>query len=443
MTTLAHGISLRDGDVPVLETTIGTVRRNSLLTARPPAGVSDADAAALSIASMSALVQTLVALDGRSSALLLLPPDLPPVLVEDLALTSGCTQIISDRHDLPGAVPPQIESASAGSGKWGNRNTEWLLTTSGTTGRPKILRHTLRSLSRTTRPSTGAPRTVWGLTYQATRFAGLQVLLQAILGGATLVAPDGPMDLPDRIRLFTERGCTHLSATPTTWRRILMHPASAALRLRQITLGGEIADQTVLDALHARFPTARITHVYASTEVGVGFSVQDGLEGFPASYLAGCARGVRLRLREGRLWLRAPGPPNDYIGGGHIDIDDDGFVDTQDRVERRADRIYFLGRETGAVNVGGVKVYPEVVERILTQLPEVAFARVAPRRNPLSGALLVATVVPAAVVDQPDMFKAHVLRHCRANLEPAAVPALISLAESVDTTPGGKIARYQ
>jgi len=38
--------------------------------------------------------------------------------------------------------------------------------------------------------------------------------------------------------------------------------------LRQITLGGEIADQAVLDALARRFPGARITHVYASTEAG-------------------------------------------------------------------------------------------------------------------------------------------------------------------------------
>lgn len=441
MTTLARGISLRDDAVPVLETTAGPVRRGSLVAAQPPAGFCDGDAVALSIVSTTALVHTLAALDGRASALLLLSPDIPRALVSELSLQAGCTQIISDRPDIPGALAPLTGSGSDSSGEHDSRNTSWLLTTSGTTGRPKILRHTLNSLSRTVRPSGTAPVAVWGLTYEAARFAGLQVLLQAVLGGATLVAPDGLMDLPGRIRLFLEHGCTHLSATPTTWRRILMYPASAGLRLRQITLGGEIADQAVLDALQVRFPEARVTHVYASTETGVGFSVQDGLEGFPASYLRDGAGGVAMRLQEGRLWLRTPGPQSDYVGGEHLDLDDDGFVDTKDRVERRSDRIYFLGRETGAVNVGGVKVYPEVVERTLTQLPEVALARVSSRPNPLSGALLVATVVPATAVEQPDAFKANVLRHCRANLEPAAVPAIISLAKSLDTTPGGKIAR--
>jgi len=38
--------------------------------------------------------------------------------------------------------------------------------------------------------------------------------------------------------------------------------------------------------------------------------------------------------------------------------DADGFVDTGDIVERRGDRYYFLGRRSGVVNIGGLKVYP-------------------------------------------------------------------------------------
>ena len=34
----------------------------------------------------------------------------------------------------------------------------------------------------------------------------------------------------------------------------------------------------------------------------------------------------------------------------------------RDLVERRGDRIYFAGRQSGSINVGGSKVYPEEVE---------------------------------------------------------------------------------
>ncbi len=48
---------------------------------------------------------------------------------------------------------------------------------------------------------------------------------------------------------------------------------------------GEIADQAVLDGSRAAFPAATIGHAYASTEAGVGFAVNDGREGFPASVI--------------------------------------------------------------------------------------------------------------------------------------------------------------
>jgi hypothetical protein len=41
---------------------------------------------------------------------------------------------------------------------------------------------------------------------------------------------------------LADRGVTHLSSMPTLWRQILMHPASVLIKVKQITLDGEIAD---------------------------------------------------------------------------------------------------------------------------------------------------------------------------------------------------------
>lgn len=48
---------------------------------------------------------------------------------------------------------------------------------------------------------------------------------------------------------------------------------------RYVRLSGEIAEQPILDALRAVFRRAVVGPVYASTEAGVAFDVNDGLPG--------------------------------------------------------------------------------------------------------------------------------------------------------------------
>ena len=238
---------------------------------------------ALSIREPEALLKVLAAYDGRIDALLLTSCQLAPDEVQALAADAKATLIVSDRTEIPGAHSPDSLFSEGNVVKDAmspeDMETKWIMTTSGTTGHPKMVSHTLAGLARTVRPvRPGAPVPVWGLTYEATRFAGLQVVLQAVLGGGTLVLLPLSAPIGDRLAGFAAVDVTHLSATPTLWRRMLMHPASAALSLRQITLGGEIADQALLDTLRTRFPDAQVTHIYASTETGVGFSVRDGRE---------------------------------------------------------------------------------------------------------------------------------------------------------------------
>ena len=92
-------------------------------------------------------------------------------------------------------------------------------------------------------------------------------------------------------------GVTHLSGTPSHWRRALMSPSARAMSPRYVRLSGEIADQAILDNLRAFYPRARVGHAYASTEAGVGFEVDDGLRGLSGEH----ARPAAERRRdEGR-----------------------------------------------------------------------------------------------------------------------------------------------
>jgi acyl-coenzyme A synthetase/AMP-(fatty) acid ligase len=318
--------------------------------------------------------------------------------------------------------------------------TEWVLTTSGTTGRPKLVSHTLETLSRTTKTSP-ASTACWGLLYDIVRFAGLQVFLQALLGGGSLILPNPSKPLADQLSLLARRGCDSLSATPTMWRRIVMTRESEALRLKRITLGGEIADERILAVLSRVYPSAAIRHIYASTDAGVGFSVTDGRPGFPASFLKAPPPGIDVQVRDGRLFLRPHIRGQRYLSQDSLE-GADGFIDTGDVVEYSGDRFLFVGRANGTINVGGNKVFPEEVEAVLLVHGRVALARVYAMKSPITGALVAADVVPKPGTDNPQQLKMDILAHCREQLPMFKVPATINLVSHLTLSCAGKIIRH-
>ena len=263
-------------------------------------------------------------------------------------------------------------------------STRWVLHTSGTSGTPKAIAHTMLSLTGLHRRERTVPQRTWGLLYDPTRMAGIQVLLHAVGTGASVVVPDLDASLADRVGFLRERGTDALSATPTLWRRILQVPAAAGWELAQITVGGEIADQIILDALKRAFSSARITHVFAATESGTAFSVSDGRAGFPVDLLEARRTGTRIDVRDSMLHVHNP---NSSAAGA------DGFVCTGDVIEVRDGRVFFLGRNTGVVNVGGQNVWPEQVEKVLREHPGIEDARVTAQPSSLAGNVLIADVV--------------------------------------------------
>lgn len=334
-------------------------------------------------------------------------------------------------HPDAGAIDrPVPEVRLTGSAAARPGPTSWALLTSGTSGAPKRVHHSLESLTRTIRDGSSDPTRIWGLLYQPTRMAGLQVLLHCLVTGESLVAPPAEAHLSGRIEMLRTGGVTALSATPAMWRRMLQLGADDAWPLQQITLGGEIADQALLDELRRRFPSARITHVFAATESGVAFSVNDGRAGFPASFLEEAPGGIEIRVADGELLVR---------NGASSVADPDGFVRTGDLVEIVGDRVHFLGRSSGVVNIAGANIWPEQVEDLLRAHPAVMDAVVAARANPFAGNLLIADVMLRRDVDPVE--PAELRRWVRDRATPAHVPARVTVVHELAMTPTGKVRR--
>ena len=243
-------------------------------------------------------------------------------------------------------------------------------------------------------------------------------------------------------------GVTNISGTPSHWRRALMNPSARAIAPRYVRLSGEIADQVILDNLCAFYPDASVVHAFASTEAGVGFDVHDGMAGFSASFIGRRGDDVEMRVEDGSLRIRSSRIASRYLGNsGETLVDNDGFVDTHDLVELRDGRYYFVGRRDGVINVGGLKVHPEEVEAVINRHPSVRMSLVKARKNPITGALVVADVVvksdsESAVADAAaQRLKTDILETCRQVLAPYKVPAMVRFVPSLEVAPSGKLAR--
>jgi acyl-coenzyme A synthetase/AMP-(fatty) acid ligase len=399
---------------------------------------------------ISALAMTEI--DGVARRMLLCPPDLNADHIQSLIEDAEIDAVVTDQPTrwadagvyLVVAARAPVRTAARAKTR---RATEWLMLTSGTSGVPKIVGHTLEGLTGAIvadGPARGAPP-VWATFYDIRRYGGLQMFLRAVIGGGSMVLSEPGEPLADYVARLQATGVTHISGTPSHWRKLLMSGSASGFAPRYVRLSGEIADQAVLDGLSRAFPTASIGHAYASTEAGVGFAVNDGLEGFPANMIGQNRDGVEMKVEDGSLRIRSRRAAHAYVGRHAAALtDSDGFVDTGDMVELRGDRYHFVGRRGGIINIGGLKVHPEEIEAVINRHAEVRMSRARSRRSPITGAIVIADVILA---DEGDASRSgdirdKILADCRAQLAPHKVPAMIKFVSSLDITAAGKLARH-
>ncbi len=398
----------------------------------------------------------LIELDGVVRRLTLCPPDLPSEYLPSVIANAGIDAIVSDRdpteHGSLGIrlhvkctseIGPRVDI------QLDHSPTEWVLLTSGTTGLPKMVVHSLASLTGAIKTEVGTNPVIWGTFYDVRRYGGLQILFRAVLGGGSLVLSSvGEPSGQYLVRLGAHRA-THIVGTPSHWRRVLMSPAARGISPKYVRLTGEIADQAILDSLRSFYPQARISHAFVSTETGVAIEVDDGIEGFPANIVGPNDGDLELKVDDGSLRVRSLRTASGYVGAEASElVDEEGFVDTGDIVELRGDRYYFLGRRGGIINVGGLKVHPEEVEAVINRHPAVRMSSVRSRKNPITGSIVVAEVVLKVEPADGDAststaeLKDEISRMCRNVLAQHKVPAVIRIVADLDLGATGKIVRH-
>jgi acyl-coenzyme A synthetase/AMP-(fatty) acid ligase len=394
----------------------------------------------------------LIELDGVARRMVLCPPDSLEEYLPSIVESAEVDAIVSDRiihHPGTASVSSFIHCdgkiVPKGYGSPRPYETEWVLLTSGTTGVPKLVVHTLASLAGAIGCEPRNGRLIWSTFYDIRRYGGLQILLRAILTGSSLLLSNAQESTADFLARVGAHGVTHISGTPSHWRRALMSSSARLIAPEYIRLSGEIADQGILNHLAQVYPQARIAHAFATTEAGVAFDVNDGMTGFPCSVLKRTP-GVEMKVENDSLRIRSPRTASRYLNELHGPLKNaDGFVDTTDILDLRNERYYFVGRRDGVINVGGLKVHPEEVEEVINRHPKVRMSLVRTKKSSIIGSLVVADVVLRSAPGPDSDADRHILQDilllCREELASHKVPSAINFVSKLAVADSGKLMR--
>ncbi|KQP63258.1 acyl-CoA synthetase [Methylobacterium sp. Leaf112] len=337
-----------------------------------------------------------------------------------------------------------------------------LVYTSGTTSRPKGVRHAHRSV-RGRRPM----HAHWlGLTDTDVMLHAGTLNWTYTLGvgvtdpwacGATAVLYDGPRDPAVWPSLIARHGATLFAAVPSLYRQILKYadlPAHDLTRLRHGVTAGEALPAELLAAWtdatgKPLYEALGMSEISTYVSSGPTIPVRPGSPGRPqpgrrVAILP--TDGAPEPLPPGEIGLLAvhrsePGlmlgywnrPDEDaavtrgdwFTGGDLASLDSDGYL-------------WFHGRNDDLMNALGYRVSPSEVEAVLARHPDVAEVGVAELGVRADLRVIAAFVVPRAGAS-PDA--AALIAFCQAHLAAYKCPRAIRFLEALPRTPNGKIQR--
>lgn len=255
------------------------------------------------------------------------------------------------------------------------------------------------------------------------------LLVPALVRGRCLVLPKaGPVGLLQAMRNGEP---TVLPAVPALLRALLKGTFAPPASMRLVLSAGATLLPETAAQFRRHFGLA-VHAFYGSTESGgisydgTGTAAERGSVGTPID-------GVTVSIGEGgRVDIRSPAV-GDALDGSANPLH--GRFTAMDLGAFAAGELVLRGRTGQVFDVGGHKVDPDEIERLIAEFPGVVEVAVLPFRDEHGRA------VCAAVIAGGDVVLEDLRRHCARVLPLAKVPRRLVAVEQLPRTPRGKVSR--
>ena len=308
------------------------------------------------------------------------------------------------------------------------KNQTWKLWmfTSGTTGLPKTVCHSYKTLGRNIRFGARYVQHIWAFAYRFSHMAGIQVMLQALLNANPMiyVFESNPAVVVKQLKKYH---CTHISATPTFYRNIIPFIVEELTDLTDLTMGGEKYDADICTKIQQLLPNVRLHNIYAATETGSILNAKDSHFEIPDKYRD------KIKISEnGELLIH-----RSLLGEFSVEGE---WYNTHDLVKESEGKITFVSRQSDLINVGGYKVNPLEVEEAVLEVPGVLDCIVKGKANSVLGSILTAEIIKEEDIDS-QVLKRDIQKFLKDRMQPFKIPRIITFVETIEHTRSGKKVR--
>lgn len=306
--------------------------------------------------------------------------------------------------------------------------SEITIFTSGTTGQPKKVIHSISTLTRSVRCGEKYREQVWAYAYNPTHMAGLQVFFQAFENKNTLVNVFNN-SRKEVYQKITAHNITHISATPTFYRLLLPVEKEYPTIIRA-TLGGEKSDTHLHEQIQRIFPKAKINNVYASTEAGTLFAAKGEYFEIPTRIKE------LFQVVDDELLIH-----KSLLGKSDSFALENDFYHSGDLIEwidESKGLFKFKSRKNELINVGGYKVNPTEVEDILNSIQGIQQSLVYGKANAILGNVLCAEL---KLEEGITLTEVDVRQQLKDSLQDFKIPRRIKFVDTFTLTRTGKLKR--
>lgn len=335
-----------------------------------------------------------------------------------------------------------------------------LVFTSGTTGRPHVVRLTHANLQANTGsilsylPLADSDRVLVVLPFSYVFGASL-LHTHLRVGAALVVQPNAAFPQQMVERMAAER-CTGLAGVPSTFSVLLRNSTFGSRRLPDLRIiqqaGGRLAP-TMVEELRGAQPQAQVFVMYGQTEATARLSYlpPQELDRRPGSIGRGIP-GVDLRVVGEDGSQVAAGQIGEIVAGG--DNISPGYLDDPEETARRMTGgvlrtgdlatvdedgyIYVVDRREDFIKSWGVRISSQDIEAVALQLPDLVSVAAVGVPDEAAGERVELVAVPR---EGSRLTEGQIIDHCRARLARTMVPQAVHLVPLMPLNGNGKISK--